>query len=118
MEITTGRTILTMIAYISQLNALVEEDAAMAAKRDAETTIAVRTRLTPLEDRLTRLLKTIPVELQREGLSLGSLQSSLQGRWRGNCHPGELGTALRRLGFQRKRHWRGEGGIQAIWYLC
>ena len=34
-----------------------------------------------------------------EGLSLSSLQASLRGRSRGNCHPGELGAALRRFGF-------------------
>ena len=68
----------------------------------------VRVRLTPLEDRLTRLLATIPVELQREGLSLASLQASLRGRSRGNCHPGELGTALRRVGFRRERRWKDD----------
>jgi hypothetical protein len=25
--------------------------------------------------------------------------------WRGNCHPGELGMALRKLGFKRERRW-------------
>jgi hypothetical protein len=60
-------------------------------------------RLTPLEDRLTRLLAAIPLDAQqREGLSLAPLQASLRGRWRGNAHPG-LGAALRRLGFQRRR---------------
>jgi hypothetical protein len=42
----------------------------------------------------------IPIEIQREGLSLASLQASLRGRSRGLCHPGELGTALRKLGFR------------------
>src|ERR1700730_4751105 len=39
------------------------------------------------------LLATIPLDLQREGLSLSSLQASLRGRWRGNCHPGEPARA-------------------------
>jgi hypothetical protein len=77
---------------------------------------AARERLTPLEDRLARLLATIPIEIQREGLSLSSLQTSLRGRWRGNCHPGELGSALRRLGFKRERRWYDEGGFRALWY--
>ena len=34
---------------------------------------AARERLTPLDERLTRLLAAIPIELQREGLSLSSL---------------------------------------------
>jgi hypothetical protein len=59
------------------------------ARAEAE---AARVRLTPLDARLTRLLATIPVEVQREGLSLSSLQASLRGRSRGNCHPGDLGV--------------------------
>lgn len=36
--------------------------------------------------------------------------------WRGNCHPGELGTVLRKLGFTRQRRWHDEGGFCALWY--
>jgi hypothetical protein len=63
------------------------------------------------------LQATIPIEVQREGLSLSSLQASLRGRWRGNCHPGDLGNALRKLGFKRERRWHDEGGFRALWYL-
>ena len=51
------------------------------------------TRLTPLDARLTRLLATIPIDVQRDGFSLSALQAALRGRSRGNCHPGELGAA-------------------------
>ena len=103
-------------AYINQLNAAVAEDAALAAKRNSQSIRDVRDRLTPLEDRLVRLLDTIPLELQRQGLSLTSIQTGLRGRWRGSCHPGELGSALRKLGFQRRRQWRSEAGFQALWF--
>ena len=106
-----------MIAYISELNALVAEDNSRLAELKRQSNEATRARLTPLQDRLTQFLKTIPVELQREGLSLASIQTSLRGRWRGNCHPGELGISMRRLGFKRKRQWHGEGGFKALWYL-
>ena len=40
----------------------------------------------------------------------------LKGRWRGNAHPGELGAALRKLGYIRTRGWRGEKvGFIALW---
>jgi hypothetical protein len=77
---------------------------------------AARERLVPLEERLSRLLATIPSEIQREGLSLSSLQALLRGRWRGVCHPGELGTALRKLGFTRQRRWHDASGFCALWY--
>jgi hypothetical protein len=59
------------------------------------------------------VLTTIPVELQAEALSLASFQTSLRGRWRGNCHLGELNAALRKLGFTRHCRWRGANGFQA-----
>jgi hypothetical protein len=108
-----------MSAYIQQLRREANAASAIALARRAEKeraeAQAVRERLTPLEERLARLLATIPIEIQREGFSLASLQASLRGRWRGNCHPGELGTALRKLGFERKRQWHGANGFRAVW---
>ena len=108
-----------LLHWMSQLEAASEaRRAAQQARRDEQARTeakAARERLTPLDERLTRLLATIPVEVQREGLSLASLQASLRGRRRGNCHPGELGAALRRLGFQRCRDWSGVDGFRAIW---
>jgi len=104
--------------WVSQLEAEAKaRRAAEQARRDENARAeaeAVRVRLTPLEGRLTRLLVTIPPDVMREGLSLSSLQASLR-RSRGNCHPGELGTGLRRLGFERRRDWRGADGFRAIW---
>jgi hypothetical protein len=100
-------------AYLSRINAEIERDVAV---RSQEARTEARERLTPLEDRLSRLLGTIPVEIQREGLSLAALQTSLRGRWRGACHPGELGTALRRLGFERRRGWKKGSGFSALWH--
>ena len=105
--------------YIAQLNAATEANRAKEQARREERARAeahaARERLTPLEDRLRRVLASIPIDVQREGLSLASLQASLRGRSRGNCHPGELGQALRRLGFQRQRDWSDADGFRAIW---
>ena len=103
-------------AYIKQLKANAAFKQAQHEEKERAATHAVRERLTPLEERLSRLLATIPSEIQREGLSLASLQASLRGRWRGNCHPGELGMALRKLGFARQRRWHDASGFCALWY--
>jgi hypothetical protein len=109
-----------LVHYLAKLNATAKSNRAdVQARREERARTeaeAVRVRLTPLEDRLTRLLATVPIDVQREGLSLAALQTSLRGRRRGNCHPGELGAALRRCGFQRRRNWRGEGGFRSLWY--
>ena len=106
-----------MTAYIKSLNVLVAQQNARFTEQKTQLTNSARDRQTPLEVRVARLLKTIPLELQREGLSLTSLQAGLRGRWGGSCHPGELGSALRKLSFQRRRQWRGDAGFQARWFL-
>jgi hypothetical protein len=74
-------------------------------------------RLTPLEQRLKKLLAEMPEETLAQGISLDSLRRLLAGKWRGNCHPGELGEALRKLHFIRRRSWSDdEGGFRAKWY--
>ncbi len=74
-------------------------------------------RLTPLEERLKKLLASIPNDVISSGLSLDSLRRLLAGKWRGNCHPGELGEALRKLGYVRHRDWsEAEGGFRAKWF--
>jgi hypothetical protein len=108
-------------AYIAELNASVEREKARRAEQDrADEEVAaqaVRERLMPVEHRLRRLLDSIPVEMQRQGLSLASVQQSLKGRSRGCAHPGEVGRALRKLGFKRERRWRGDAiGFRALWY--
>jgi hypothetical protein len=105
-----------MSAYLAGLAAAVESEHNKEAQRQRGLQVAARERLTPLEVRLSRLLATIPMEVQREGLSLAHLQTSLRGRWRGHCHPGELGEALRKLGFVRERCWRAGVGFRALWH--
>ncbi|MGD0186967.1 MAG: hypothetical protein ABSC25_17175 [Roseiarcus sp.] len=108
------------MSYISDLNASVVRE---QARRDEEAQVAKQAalnRLTSLDDRLKKLLATIPIEAQREGLSLSSLRILLRGRQGGNAHCGELGEALRNLHFERRRDWSGRGGrggFATRWYL-
>ena len=84
----------------------------------AKATAQWTERLTPLEERLKRLLYQIPDETIAQGLSLDDLRRLLAGKWRGNCHPGELGVALRKLGFVRRRNWSdAEVGFRAKWFF-
>jgi len=101
-------------AQVERLNqSQLEAEIAKKTKATADWT----ERLTPLEERLKRLLSQMPEEMVAQGLSLDELRRLLSGRWRGNCHPGELGAALRKLGFLRRRNWSDdEGGFKARWF--
>ena len=109
-----------MSGYIAGLNAAVavenEQRRALGNDRAREAAQSARSRLTPLTERLERLLATIPANVQADGLSLATLQCSLRGRWRGKCHPGDLGAALRTMGFLRRRQWAHGAGFRATWF--
>jgi hypothetical protein len=75
-------------------------------------------RLTPLENRLAKLLANIPADIKSQGLSLPALRTMLAGKWRGKCHPGELGVALRLLGFKRRRNWSDVSqSFCTLWFI-
>jgi hypothetical protein len=108
-----------MQQYAATLQASIKEAGCKAAL--AEPTVckadAWSERLTPLDVRLEKILSEIPSDVQADGLSLHTLQQFVKGRWRGNAHPGELGSALRHLGWHRTRQWRGDTvGFRALWY--
>lgn len=111
-----------MTSYLDQVR--VQSDVQIAGKsaeRDGSDQQAVADwteRLTPLEDRLAKLLATIPPEVKTQGLSLPAIRTMLSGKWRGKCHPGELGIAFRKLGYQRRRNWAaGTQSFNALWFL-
>lgn len=92
-----------------------EETARVAAQ-------AARQRLIPLDVRLVKLLAEIPLEVQAEGLSLEAMRRRLRGVSGRGAHAGQVGEALRRLGYVRSRCWRGgrqrmgTGAFSARWY--
>ncbi len=75
--------------------------------------------MAPLEVRLKRLIDTIPIELQREGLQLEFLRSRLRSVWHDNqtAQAGQLGTALKRLGFERRRPFVNKAWQPTVWVL-
>ena len=75
------------------------------------------TKLSPLHARLQKVLDTISLKTQANGLSLLELQVRMKGRKGGMPHVGELAAALRKLGWIRRRQWsNSEDGFRAKWY--
>ena len=108
------------MTYLEQLNAALERDRVTKQQQvnenEQKAVAAWQHAMTPLEQRLKRVLDDMPESVKANGVSLPALQQMLKGRWRGNAHPGELGAALRKLGYIRTRCWRGdEVGFVALW---
>jgi hypothetical protein len=106
-----------MSVFTSALNDLARAERLEAEARKQADESERRT-LEPVERRLVRLLASMPADEQAQGLSIAQLQGQLKARGRGHmhCHIGELGHALRRLGFIRKRKWRPSEGFVSRWY--
>lgn len=106
-----------MSTYLEHVQSVVAAREASASEAKQAELQSWRERMTPLEARVSKLLSAIPIEIQHQGISLSTLRGMLAGKWRGKCHPGELGQALRKLGFQRRRNWsKATSSFSALWY--
>lgn len=76
------------------------------------------TPLTPLVQRLKKFIENLPADLRIQPQPLEFFRQGLRGRQLGNsAHAGELGAALRKLGYIRRRGWcESEGGFRALWW--
>ena len=108
------------MTYLEQLNSALERERVIRqqqfVEQEQKAAATWQHAMTPLEQRLKRVFDDMPKSVKANGVSLPALQQMLKGRWRGNAHPGELGAALRKLGYLRTRCWRGdEVGFAALW---
>ena len=109
-----------MKSYLTELDAHAAAQRAKdaAAVKQAQAEAAERDRRTSLNVRLKDLLSTIPPEVQAAGLSIVEVQVMLRPRGSEHscCTAGQLGDALRRLGFVRERRWHdGRSSFRALW---
>lgn len=76
------------------------------------------TPLTPLGQRLKKFIDNLPADLRNQPQPLEFFRQGLRGRQPGNnAHAGELGAALRKLGYVRRRGWSElESGFRALWF--
>lgn len=96
-------------AYINSLRRYSQQRNAEHKERRAAEVAEVRTRLTPLRDRLAKALQDIPDEVLAQGITWDMMRPRLAGRKRGSqsCHCGEWGEAMRALGFSPRRVYLG-----------
>jgi hypothetical protein len=115
-----------MSAYVQNLQRSAEGERVRQQEAREEKALeaaqAARQRLIPLDVRLAKLLAEIPLEVQAEGLSLETIRRRLRGVSGRGAQAGQVGEALRRLGYTRERCWRGgrqragTGAFSALWY--
>lgn len=108
------------MSYLTELQDAVAQDLAARQQKksieDLKEATTWRELMAPLDQRLQKVLSEIPDAIKAEGLSLMAIQRLLSGRQKPKVHIGELGAAMRKLGFVRQRKWRaGAAGFRALW---
>ena len=99
-------------AYIRQLRAIAE------AARQEQAIRRPRSRLrntTPLTTQITELMNSLPPAQRERPWSIVDLQGRLQGRYKDRPSLGDIGLALRALGWVRVRDWTNSGGGRRLW---
>jgi hypothetical protein len=99
--------------YLQQLRAV-----AAAARRDHAARQRPHGRLrssTPLTKQITELMNSLPPVQRSRPWSIVDLQGRLQGRYKERPSLGDIGLALRALGWVRVRDWTNSGGGRRFW---
>lgn len=104
--------------YRRQLNSLVEQQ-----RRDRETELFAQQKarrnglgnLKPLTEQITELMLSLPPSQRNRPWSIVDLQGRLQGRYKDRPSLGNIGDALRALGWTQRREWTQDGGNRRVW---
>ncbi len=100
-------------SYIRQLRAM-----ALAAQQDHSTRKQPLCRLrttVPLSTQITELVNSLPPSQRCQPWSIIDLQGRLQGRYKDRPSLGNIGIALRALGWVRVRDWTNSGAGRRLW---
>ena len=104
--------------YRRHLRALVEQQ---ERERSAEAAARQTSRydtlgnLKPLTEQITELMLSLPPAQRDRPWSIVDLQGRLQGRYKDRPSLGNVGEALRALGWTCQRDWTMNGGGRRVW---
>ena len=73
--------------------------------------------LKPLTLQLEELMLSLPPSLCSRPWAMEDFLNRLEGRYRNRPHPANVGLALRKLGWVRRRDWSANGGGRRFWYV-
>ena len=113
-----------MDTWIEQVNRAQAERATRRPDleaRDTELRAQEERRRMGMDERVRRVIATLPPELRGQPLPLSYFIERMASKWRrgGQAHAGEVGGALTRLGWTRRRVWRSQtfhGRYPAVWF--
>jgi hypothetical protein len=101
-------------AYIDGLKAEVAQRESMreANERGRRNSLG---NLKPLTEQITELMLSLPPAQRDRSWSIVDLQGRLQGRYKDRPSLGNIGSALRALGWSQTRGWTHNFGNRRVW---
>ena len=107
-----------MSDYKAQLRAIAE-----AARQDHQTTqLAQRNHLRsakpatkPLTQQIEELMRSLPPAQRERPWTMAELVSRLEGKYHQHPSAGDVGQALRALGWARRRDWSAAADGRRVW---
>lgn len=70
---------------------------------------------TPLTKQIEALMRSLPPAQRNRSWSMEEFVARLHGRYNSRPCAGNVGAALRRLGWTRHRDWSQDGGGRRVW---
>lgn len=101
-------------SYIDRLKAEVaQRDSMREANQEARRDSLGN--LKPLTEQITQLMLSLPPAQRNRAWSIVDLQGRLQGRYKDRPSLGNVGDALRALGWSQVREWTPDAGNRRLW---
>lgn len=72
-------------------------------------------RVVPLTEQINTLMRSLPPAQRDRPWSVAELAARLNGRFKARPSHGDVGVALRALGWTRTRDWSHDGGGRRVW---
>jgi hypothetical protein len=108
-----------MVRLEGYITALKEQQARMQAEREVENRKRLRdSRIqcdTALTDQIEALMRSLPPAQRNRPWTMDELVARLHGRYNARPCAGNVGVALRRLGWTRSRDRSQDGGGRRVW---
>jgi hypothetical protein len=105
--------------YIENLKARTAEANRLCERQSAATRRQLRSDFScvkPLTEQVDELMCSLPPALRDRPWTMVELISRLDGRYKDRPSAGDVGQALRALGWVQRRDWTHNGGGRRYWY--
>lgn len=101
-----------MLHHYRQELIAIRESVQCAPDRPASTRVQCEV---PLTEQINALMRSLPPAQRDRPWSVAELVVRLHGRFKARPSCGDVGLALRRLGWTRTRDWTAQGGGRRVW---